>query len=81
MGEWNTIKVSTLPDEKNTGAIYEVIVNEDVVKEKVTTPVSYRVITVEATKEDYKSRIKFISFYKYNFLYINMYIFINIYNM
>ena len=71
MGEWNTIKVSTLPDEKNTGAIYEVIVNEDVVKEKVATPVSYRVVTVEATKEDYKSRIKFISFYKYNFLYKN----------
>lgn len=65
MGEWNTIKVSTLPDEKSKGAIYEVLVNEDVVRENIASPVTYRVVTVEATKEDYKSRVKFLSFYKY----------------
>ena len=60
MGEWNTVKVSTLPDNQNKVAIYEVQVNEDVVRENIASPVTYRVVTVEATKEDYKSWVKFI---------------------
>ena len=60
MGEWNTVKVSILPDDQNKGATYEVQVNEDVIRENIASPVTYRVVTVEATKEDYKSRVKFI---------------------
>ena len=54
MGEWNSIEISTFPDGIK-GSVYEIVVNgEQIVSEKNSNPVSYRAITIHATREDYQ---------------------------
>ena len=58
MGEWNSIEISTFPDGIK-GSVYEIVVNgEQIVSETNSNPVSYRAITIHATREDYQKPVE-----------------------